>query len=295
MSKDEYYTRDTLLEAIESIYHYVCGGSKDKIKAMMDALLSSCEGVTPYDEDTVTPEDQECFALATQFYIGIYLPEMKRIDRRAGQLLAQFPVLQDMYSRHFDHALYNLSTQKITQERNHYLKDLEEEDEDFCPVRHMLSQNRWSFKEILHWIYRAHNHCAAFRGTCTRKIVVQNSKHISYFDVGKIFRFRNITSAVVGPEQDNEYHQDEANVCFHIFSQAGRLSQPYLPSNDQYKSEKKTVVFLPQSQFLVCKKEVRDQVTHIYLRELQLGFGKHVTLWLDDTVYNTRNYKSQKY
>ena len=77
--------------------------------------------------------------LATQFYLGIYVPEMKRIDRRAGQLLAQFTVLQDMYSHQFDQALYMLSTQKITQERNYYLKNLEEDDEEFCPVRQLLS------------------------------------------------------------------------------------------------------------------------------------------------------------
>lgn len=169
----------------------------------MEALIDSCEGITPFDEETVTLEDQECFALATQFFIGIYQPEIKRMDQSAGHLLAQFPVLQDMYSRHFDHSLYNLSTQKITKERNYYLKDLEEEDEEYCPIRHMQFKNQSSFKEILYWIYRAHNHCTEFRGTCTRKVSIQNSKHISYYDVGKIFRFRNITSAVVGSESDN--------------------------------------------------------------------------------------------
>lgn len=220
---------------------------------------------------------------------------MKRIDRRAGQLLAQFPVLQDMYSHQFDQALYMLSTQKITQERNYYLKNLEEDDEEFCPVRQLLSKQHQYFKEILYWIYRAHNYCAPYRGVCTRKVIIENSKEIAYYDIGKIFRFRNITSATVGRDLDNKYHNKEANVCFHIFSQVGRLSQSYLSQNGPIYSEKSTVIFLSQSQFMVCKKEVRDDVTHIYLRELQLGFGKHVTLWLDDTVHNIRNNKSQKY
>jgi len=50
----------------------------------MNTLLSSCEDIVPFDTDEISEDDQECFVLATQFYLGIYAPEMERMDRRAG-------------------------------------------------------------------------------------------------------------------------------------------------------------------------------------------------------------------
>jgi hypothetical protein len=55
-------------------------------------------------------------------------------------------------------------------------------------------------------------------------VFVPDPKEIAYYDVGKVFRFRNITSAVAGNLEDNPYNNKKANLCFHIFSQAGRLS-----------------------------------------------------------------------
>ena len=59
-----------------------------------------------------------------------------------------------------------------------------------------------------------------FRGVCTRKVQIENPDEIDYYQIGKVFRFRNIVSAVVGKAEANqEYQTKKTNVVFHIFSQ----------------------------------------------------------------------------
>jgi hypothetical protein len=65
--------------------------------------------------------------------LGIYVQGAIRIDRRGGQFLAQYPVLQDMHYHEGIHGLVGLSKLRIAPERNYYLKDLNEEDIEFCP------------------------------------------------------------------------------------------------------------------------------------------------------------------
>ena len=65
----------------------------------------------------------------------------KKIDRRAGQLLAKFPVLQDMHFNDFNHSFQlfeDASKQKVMTERNYYLKNLEEDDPDFTKEMKVL-------------------------------------------------------------------------------------------------------------------------------------------------------------
>lgn len=134
---------------------------------------------------------------------------------------------------------------------------------------------------------------------CTRKVFIENEKEIKYYQVGKVFRFRNITSAIIsGTEEEKKYsRKKDINVIFHIFSQWGRLSDNFIDEKKLLVSEKNTVIFLPYSEFLVCKleKDIEKGITYIYLREIQVGLGKYVNLWLDDTLLNVRNIKFRKY
>ena len=55
------------------------------------------------------------------------------------------------------------------------------------------------------------------------------------------------------------------------------------------------MIFMAGTEFLVCKREeLYDHksdsiVLHIYLREIQIGFGEQVFLWCDDKIYNEWN------
>ena len=65
LNKDEFYTKETLTEAIMGVYNHLCGGDHDRLQAMLEALLSQCEGIIPFDLEVVIEEDQECYVLAT--------------------------------------------------------------------------------------------------------------------------------------------------------------------------------------------------------------------------------------
>ena len=54
-----------------------------------------------------------------------------------------------------------------------------------------------------------------------------------------------------------------------------------------------TVLFESGTEFLVCKVEKCDQgVTHIYLRNIQLGLGDYTTMmWTDDQIFTTARYE----
>jgi len=51
-----------------------------------------------------------------------------------------------------------------------------------------------------------------------------------------------------------------------------------------YQAYSGVVLFSSGSQFLVCKREVIDGMTHVYLREIELGLSKNVVLLCDDKV-----------
>ena len=54
----------------------------------------------------------------------------------------------------------------------------------------------------------------------------------------------------------------------------------------------KTILFHSGSEFMVCKMEIERNVRHIYLREVLLGQGNNVVLWLDENMYNPRELTS---
>ena len=47
----------------------------------------------------------------------------------------------------------------------------------------------------------------------------------------------------------------------------------------------KTILFHSGSEFMVCKMEIERNVRHIYLREVLLGQGNNVVLWLDENMH----------
>ena len=54
-----------------------------------------------------------------------------------------------------------------------------------------------------------------------------------------------------------------------------------------------TVLFGSGSEFLVCKVETCDKnVTHVYLRNVQLGLSEQTTLmWTDDQIFTTARFE----
>ena len=85
------------------------------------------------------------------------------------------------------------------------------------------------------------------------------------------------------PEEDENFDQfrrEHHNFCFHIFSKTGVIADIFQPID----AKDGTVLFRAGTEFLVCKREQINNITHIYMREVQLGFGKNILFWLDGNV-----------
>lgn len=108
--KDEFYTKESLVNSIITVYQHICQNDQDLILQMTDTLFKSCKQVKPLKTKDIFI-DTKCYTLATQFFLGIYLRGVNGsnfIDRRAGQILARFPVLQDMYYQEASNKLEGL-------------------------------------------------------------------------------------------------------------------------------------------------------------------------------------------
>jgi hypothetical protein len=46
------------------------------------------------------------------------------------------------------------------------------------------------------------------------------------------------------------------------------------------------ILFNPGCEFIVCKKEIIQGKTHIYIREIRTGFNKNTVLWVDDNIFS---------
>jgi len=66
-----------------------------------------------------------------------------------------------------------------------------------------------------------------YRGVCIRRIKITNQNELDYYQIGKIFRFKNIISANISLDKMNDY-KDGTNVVFHIYSTQGKQVREFL-------------------------------------------------------------------
>jgi len=50
-----------------------------------------------------------------------------------------------------------------------------------------------------------------------------------------------------------------------------------------------TILFKAGSEFLICKEDVIDGIQHVYIRQIELGWGESVVFWLDDQIFTPGN------
>lgn len=158
-------------------------------------------------------------------------------------------------------------------------------DEEVKANAEIVKKNQDNLIRIIWWINKAISFIRPYVGLCIRWVFINNDKERDYYQPGKIFKYRNITSSVKFNPEENEsiekFRRDHHNFCFHIFSKAGVITDTF-QTHDRRDG---TVLFRAGSEFMVCKREERDGITHIYIREVQLGFGQNVLFWLDHNVF----------
>ena len=125
-------------------------------------------------------------------------------------------------------------------------------------------------------------------------VKIKDWRELELYKAGHVVRMKNIISAFKLDDytqlQQPEMDEDDEGfpVYFFIFSQMGKCMDDFFPPNilDDFfppnilmESPYKTIVFTAGTEFLVCKHEkVYDNLIgkithHIYLREIQIGFG----------------------
>ena len=176
----------------------------------------------------------------------------------------------------------------VTQQTQHFRTWLHPE------YQNCLDSCKKELKEVAWWINRALlSGVRKFHGKCTRKVQISGTKELSYYRVGKLFRFQNIISATIDGKGDPSKYSEGTNVHFHIYSQGGgRCVQQFLGAGSGVESATgHTILFPSGCEFLVCKREEDKAagLTHIYLREVSLGLSKRSAFLLDDEVYGPRH------
>lgn len=116
-----------------------------------------------------------------------------------------------------------------------------------------------------------------------------------------MFRVKNIISAyrVDSTEEIIEsqpvINEDKTGTLtyFYIYSFMGKSMDGFFPKvfRDKYPSEVDSILFMAGTEFLVCKRqeiynyETNSITLHVYLREVQIGFGSQIFFWCDDKIY----------
>ena len=153
------------------------------------------------------------------------------------------------------------------------------------------------------------------RCKCVRKIQIKDTNELDNYIPGNVFRMKNIASAykvedhtkIVYQESDMQLDEGQeqgggVTVYFFIYSQMGKFINDFFPPKlaSEIKFED-TIVFMAGTEFLVCKHEkVYDEkmgktTHHIYLREIQIGFGENNILICDDKIYDNWAYGNIDY
>lgn len=145
---------------------------------------------------------------------------------------------------------------------------------------------------IMFCIDKALQNLHSFKGNCFRRLNMANEQERAYYTPGKIFRFQNVTSATMQKHTNEHYKQGTYNVEFHIFSVQGKpVVDCCVPGSDMEKEQYDTILFRACSEFLVCRREEKDGVLHIYIRQIETGLqASRLIFWLDDRLIS-KTYK----
>lgn len=149
-------------------------------------------------------------------------------------------------------------------------------------------------KLVVWWMQMALNFMNAYRGKCTRYLKVdtedtEQRKLIDYFEIGKVFNWSNFTLAhrnKDGQQPKPRPEWQDWNMCFHIYGYNGKMLAKVPGEGDE---EYETVIFRPNSQFMVCDVKKTGDRVEVWIREIQLGLSRVNALWIDENIFTGDN------
>ena len=260
-----------LEEAIKKLLKVTCKNSSEAEDAM--ALLQERTKKTKESahRDLQIQDEYECMCFALHFYQwlvemsdGMAEPERYLYVLRGHDLLFSFYIKPSHIKQ-----LHDWQTKKI-----------------------QFGYGRAdSAKLVVWWIQMALNFMNSYRGKSTRYLTLdlqdpEQSKVFEYFQRGKVFNWPNFsittrnTSSQKIPPPSSAWKK--WNVCFHIYGYSGKLLAR-MPGED--KDDYETVIFRPNTQFLVCDTKQTGDKLEVWLREIQLGLSRDNVLWIDENIF----------
>lgn len=94
-----------------------------------------------------------------------------------------------------------------------------------------------------------------------------------------------MTEHTVQSFSDEQSFENKYNFIFHIYSKHGKPVNQFIGSGSATERMNSNVVlFESGSEFLVCathKDQKNPSFTHVYMRQIDLGWSQHVIHWLD--------------
>ncbi|OMJ93244.1 hypothetical protein SteCoe_3822 [Stentor coeruleus] len=117
----------------------------------------------------------------------------------------------------------------------------------------------------------------SYWGYCNRCCNVNESNLIDYVPGNSVVWIR-FSSSKLGLKPAN--FAMNRNTQFVIYSLTGK----HIKSFSKFKAEDE-ILFMPYTQFLVCKRVQENNKVIIYLRQIELGIGIKNILWVDDRIF----------
>lgn len=116
----------------------------------------------------------------------------------------------------------------------------------------MIKEQYQESREILWWLNKAMTFIRPeVPNVYTRMIKVdENDPILNYFQAGKVFQWRNFSSAYKGKLEPNQ--ESDNNLIFYIYGRNCKSLNQFVASKNQ---EFETYMFPMLSSFLVCKVE----------------------------------------
>lgn len=133
-----------------------------------------------------------------------------------------------------------------------------------------------SFEVLNGYLIRAISYLPYYWGVSVRCTML-SLDDLDEYRPGVVMTWLQFSSSSKG-EQPAEFAENR-NTRFFIYSVTGRDISEFSMCHIE-----REVIFLPYSQFVVFKKEIIDDVTFIYLRQINLGISDLNVLWVDDHI-----------
>ena len=126
------------------------------------------------------------------------------------------------------------------------------------------------------FLFKALNNLPTYKGKCVKGLYLSPEED-AFHTVGKILAMTSFNSSSRGDNPPDCFAKENAR--FVISSSTGVFIAP--SSNHPEENE---VLFAPGCTFMVVKKETKDGIIYIYLREVELGITEKTLLCFDERV-----------